>query len=102
MLLMAMPWGIVLPANCTLAVCSTGGQVRVGAHSDTPFACLRAQAIQQLHLQENLLEGPLPESWAAPGRWPNLWWLDFWYNSLSGAVPPAWGNRDAFPALDIL
>ncbi len=66
------------------------------------MAGVHAQGMQELHLQQNLLEGELPLSWATPGRWPALFWADFWYNSLSGAIPPAWGNPTAFPALQIL
>ena len=62
-------------------------------------ACMRAQSMEVLSLQENDFMGELPMSWAAPGRFPALGYLDVWKNSLSGAVPATWGNWNAFPAL---
>lgn len=61
-----------------------------------------AQNMSELHLQQNLLLGQLPASWAAWGRWPSLFWLDLWSNSLTGAVPATWANWNAFPALEVL
>lgn len=56
----------------------------------------------EVHLQRNEFEGQLPASWAAPGSWAGLFWMDLWDNSLTGAVPATWGNWNAFPALEIL
>lgn len=57
------------------------------------------QSMEVLELQENNFIGELPMSWAAPGRFPALGWLDLWKNSLSGSIPATWGNWNALASI---
>lgn len=61
-----------------------------------------AQALREMQLQGNQLEGELPPPWGAPGRWRALESLQLQGNALQGGLPATWGAPGALPSLNVL
>lgn len=108
-------WGddpSIPPCLWTGATCDADGRLQtlalqcpgcpVKAEGVLPLSIAASQTLATLNLQSNLLHGPLPPEYAAPGAFPSILNLVVLDNRLTGSIPEEWTHPEAFPRMSLL